>query len=344
MRMKRSGRLWVPEAPNLILGRGPCPRPTMEAEITIAGPRLMGIISYKLIDAKTGRVKREGSMRNLITDAGLNALGGAANVSALVNYCGVGTSGTAPANAQTDLLAPVAVTPRVNRAGTGNGTTSSGAAFAYWYYRRVVLFLETEGNGNLQEVGFFTAVSAGTMWARQLFKDGVGTPTVLTKTATDQLQITYEFRIYPPTVDVGGNVTISAVVYAYNTRAANINNNLVWGAGGTGALLNLGTWSTPWDVGDTNVLGTTSGQPAASSFVNPTSTTYAAYGAGTFFRDVTLVYDPGIANFAGGIGCMRMWPFSSAGAFQLAFTPTKLPKDATKRLTITFRSSWGRYP
>jgi hypothetical protein len=339
----RSG-LWIPEAPNLILGRGPCPRRTLEVETSLPRLGVAGFIKVELIDSRTKQVRRKLEFRNLITDAGLNAIGSGTSVGSLVAYCGVGTNGTAPANGQTQLLAEVS--PRINRAGTGDGTTGSGAAFAYWYYQRVFNFLETEANGNLQEVGFFTAVSAGTMWARQLFKDGVGTPTVLTKTNTDQLRITYEFRVYPPTVDVTGVSTISGVNYNYTIRASNINNNLVWG-GSNGMLVNLGNWaqySGLVDIGDTNVLASTSGTPAASSWVADTSHTLAAYTTGTFQRDCTNVWDPAIANFAGGVGSARLWRMSGASSFQQVWNPTKIPKDSTKRLTLLWRHTWGRYP
>jgi hypothetical protein len=341
MRYARRGRLWVPEAPNLLLDRGPGAGRSREIEIALPMPRVEGIITAELLHGRTGIVKRRLKFRNLIVDAGLNAIGaGSASVAGLVGFCGVGTGSTAPANGQTDLVTPISV--RVNRTGTGNGTTGSGTSFAYWYYQRVFQFIETEANGNLAEVGFFTALTSGTMWARQLFKDGAGNPTVLTKTSADQLRITYEFRVYPPTVDVTGNVTISSTVYAYVCRASNISNALVWGAT-NGVLVNLGTWSSSPDAGDTNVLGTTSSQPAASSFVLPTSMTFAAYTSGTFLRDGTAVWDPGIANFAGGLGCVRAWAFSGAGAFQLGFTP-KFAKDSTKRLTLVLRHTFGRYP
>lgn len=337
MRFQRPGRIWIPEAPNLILGRGPCPRPTIEAELQDAPMLFEGWFDVKLIHAKTGFVKKHLRFRNLIVDAALDALGGGNSPNGMTQYMAVGTGGTAPANANTALQTEIGT--RVARTNLGN---TSGPSFTYWNVKLQATFLEANANGTLTEVGLFSASAGGTMWTRQLFKDGTGTPTAITKTASDQLQITYELRLYSPTVDATGVVVISAVNYNYVVRAADITNSTRWGSAPIlNAVFNA---ASNCSVIETDVLGTTSGIPAGTQ-TGSSSSSVAVYTNGTFVRDHTYVYEPGVANYATGIGSMLLGTPGSAclPPFQCSFSP-KIPKDSTKRLTFVQRLRWGRYP
>jgi hypothetical protein len=187
------------------------------------------------------------------------------------------------------------------------------------------------------------------MWARQLLKDGTGTPTAIVKTSADQLQVTYEWRLYHPTgADVTGNVTISGNVYAYVVRVAAIGDSASWGTGpaGNGPIFyfNAGRVN-PAVAFETDILGSTSGIPGGAGGGDTTRGAFA-YVAASFARDKQYVWDLAQGNFTTGIG--SMWygggdNYQGGRPFQVSFTP-KLPKTNVKRLTLNVHTSWGRYP
>lgn len=336
--LMRRTRIWIPEAPNLILDRGPCPRSSIELELNVH-LRFEGWWDVKLIDAKSKQVKRHLRFKNLITDAGLNGLGGDFfGPHHMTSFLGVGTGNTAPTAADTVLQTPTGT--RVGRSGL---SVAAGPANAYYSCTFTATFLEATANGNLTEIGTFSASSAGIMWTRQLFKDGAGVPTVIVKTAADQLQVTYEMRLYSPTVDVAGNVLISAVNYAYVNRASSITNSTTWGAG---PLTLWGSNQTSLaNAYETDILGSTSGLPAGSAGA-ASSATVAAYVALSYQRDATHIWEPAAGNFASGIGAIThgvVGGYGGSHPFQCSFAP-KIPKTAVKRLTLITRANWARYP
>ncbi len=323
-------------------------------EIPVEAPRLRfrGFFTVELIDAKSGLIKRVLHFENLITNAGLDRIG-ANNIQLrnMLAYMGVGTGSTAPANTDTALVAEISptTTHRTNSNGGIVDVIASGASFTYWSVKRVRLFLEAQANGNLTEVGWFDVNSGGTMWTRQLFKDGGGTPTTIVKTSSDQLRVTYELRVYPPTSDVVNTVTISGTMYTYTIRASEIDDQSTWGGMGSGILGILGDFTNTTRINrafETDTLGTTSGSPAGSP-ADADSTSLSSYSSSNYFLDSTSVWEPTSANFATGIGSMKVWGANPSAAqnqiFQVSFSP-KFAKDNTKRLTITERRSWGRYP
>lgn len=310
---------------------------------------LRGFFTVELIDAKSGLIKRRLEFPNLITDAGLDALGNGVQLGQLINsYMGVGTGSAAPGNSDTALVTEIA--PAVTHRTTSNGGIAevygSGPSYAYWYRRITRLFSETQANGNLTELGLFTTSSAGTMFVRQLFKDALLAPTTITKTSADQLRVTYEIRLYSPTVDVTVNpFAVSGVNYSVTTRAFDIANGKTWGQDNSIFAVMTSFRSTGLYASAiaTNVLYANADPLAfGTTIAVATSNSTAGYVSGTFYADLTTVFDPGIANFAGGVGSLIIGTDGGPG-FQQAFTP-KLPKDNTKRLTIVNRISWARYP
>jgi hypothetical protein len=340
-RFHRPGRIWIPEAPNLNINR------TIEAGLELPGLRYAGFFHIKLIDARTKKVKKEWKFKNLITDAALNFMGSTGRPRECIAFAGVGTGSTAPTNADTTLQTALGT-----RVGVGGWTATSGPAFAYWSAKYTFTFLEANANGNLTEIGLFSASSGGTMWTRQLFKDGTGTPTVIVKTAADQLQVTYELRLYSPAADVTSTITISGVTYTYIVRASQIGFYIAWGHGGVGNgqghMLGFYSGDAPGAIAtETDVLGSTSGQPGGTQAFSDSTTLPAAYVGGTFYRDKSYDFEPGTANFATGIGSMIYGGSSDApGAYspwQINFAP-KIAKISTKRLVLVARVNWGRYP
>jgi hypothetical protein len=315
----------------------------LEAQVNMPSIRVQGFFEVDLIDAKSGVIKRHLEFKNLITNAALDAMYNT-SVNAMISWAAVGTSSTAPTNGDTTLGAEIA--PAVSNRTNNNGSVAITDTYTagppdYWEHVQNYLFVEAQANGNLTEIGLFTGSSGGTMWTRQLLKDGTGTPTVITKTATDQLRIIYKVRIYPPTADNTGTVTISTVNYDYITRAA-FAASANWGFGMIAGGPSYGRTQTSFAY--SGALGARTAGPAGSNVGN-TSVSSLAYVSGNYYYDMTNIWDPSIANFgAGGIPSVGIMDSSSFGrAFQTGFTPF-LPKDNTKRLTLVHRISWGRYP
>lgn len=351
--MRKHGRIWVPEAPFLNV------RPTREIELVMPAARLEGIFEVELIHARTGLVRERFKFRNTITDAGLNFLSGQLStvgvdygtISFGFTHLAVGTGSTPPAITDTQLQTEVG---RTSSNGGVADTIGYDAVNNFAWARRTRLFLEAEANGNLAELGFFSRASSsvsppGRLMNRQLFRDGLGSATTITKTAADQLRITFEWRVYPPSVDVAGTVTLNAVVYNYLTRANGANASGNWHtnslSGGAGASGFLGAATVLNDIADSSqALNAFPGTHPTGTTVVSTSTTAAAYVDGTFYRDITSVWDPGVANF--GIGKIFSYSRGSGGhshLFATQFTPV-IPKTNVQRLTMNTRWTWGRYP
>lgn len=311
-------------------------------------PRYEGRITWELGRFTDGanHTRQRGEVKNLIVDTGLDFLS-TGSINGATAFVSVGTGSTAPNVAQTAMVAEIA---RQNRRTTGDFAIASGPAFAYWSVKFVYLFLEAEANGNLTEVGFFNQVSSGTMFARQLFKDITGTPTTVVKTINDQLKITYEIRLYPPTVDsTQTGLVISSISYNITTRAREIDSDVIWGynAGfGAGYLVRAGNiFASPGGIAfdGTSALGSTTSFGFTTANAAADTRVAGGYVNGTFYRDVTMKWEPPTANFASGIGGIHSHGGGTTELFQSLFTPA-FAKDATKRLTLVVRCAWARYP
>ena len=297
-----------------------------------------GHIHAELIDAKTHRVKRQWHFRNLITNGGLNGMNNTAVTATstiLAKYCGVGTGSTAPANTDTTLVAEIA--GRVQYVASPGPITSYVAGSPD--YHKVVadyLFTEAQANGNLTEIGFFSASSAGTMFSRQLFKDDLGTPTTVVKTSSDQLKVTYEIRLYPPAA--------STLYSAQDISGTSVDVTLTPMGVGTSSW-NVVFGSSMSTIHSTNVYcrnGTLPSRtstivPGAISGGTPGTVSTAAYVTDNFYLDRTHVYDT--TNGTGTITCVAA---NTSPTFAVGFSPG-LAKDNTKRFTLNTRISWGRH-
>ena len=352
--MRKVGSLWLPEPPNILRRR------TIEAKDPIALKiGVKGRIYVDLIDAATGIIKRHLEFDNIITDAGLNGFWNAGStLTGRMSWAAVGTDSTAPATSQTALGAEISpsATHRTNSNGGITDVTTFVGASNYWKLVRTFVFVEAQANGNLTEIGIFNQqASGGDMWCRQLFKDGVGTPTTVVKTSSDQLRVTYEYRFFYPSADFSGTVTISAVVFDYNVRPNDVDNaSGSWATGltalnsssicGPSGVANNGTAKVR--EGNALVANTSDLAGAGGSAVSATSTSLASYSNGNFYRDATATWEPGDGNFATGIGSMLIGYGGSLNIpllFQVNFPNAQITKDNTKRLTITYRIAFQRH-
>lgn len=329
-------------APNLILTK------TVECELKVPRARYEAIVTVERFrgDHKLGLLTGKWKFKNHITDAGLDAIKivDGTPITTILSHMGVGTDSTAPADGDTALGAEIS--PAVDNRTSSNGSISDvlsfGGSFLYSSLIRTRLFLEAQGNGNLTELGWFSAATAGTMFSRMLFKDGGGTPTTIVKTSSDQLRVTYEIRATPPVADVVDTINISGTDYDYTIRPANTDD--AWGFDQTIRLGTNAGAALQGQAFETDTLGAQTGIPAGSG-VAPSSVTFASYSNGNFYRDAAYVWEPGVANFATGIGSITCFGSNIGGGsrplYQISFDP-KFDKDNTKRLSLTIRHSWGR--
>jgi hypothetical protein len=325
--------LLVVPAPHIIRGGR-----TREVELG-SKVAIEGYVTVELIEAHSGRVKFKSQYKNVITDAAINAWFANDFISSMRTWCAVGTGSTAPAAGQTSLVSeyntPVTRTNSNGGVGDAEAFVVSGTT-GYNYHRRTRVFTETQVNGNLTEFGFFSASSGGTMFARQLFKDSMGNPVVITKTALDQLRITHEIRLWEMDADETYTVTIGGVVYDTTERIGGSQTTMWRPHDG------FNTFGTP--SCQLTTLQTLSARTSYQAGTGPTTTTKQAYTNGNFYRDVIHTWDPPTANFTtapAGVGYCRHGVDSTAYQFQNNFTP-KIPKDNTKRLTLNIRYTMAR--
>lgn len=318
-----------------------------------------GKYKFQALKLDKNGIEVEGSKRdltpwidNLITDAGLNLFGLGYYPLYYITQARVGAGSTPPTVSNTGLEAQIATTTTIQA--TVNGV--SGSSPHYGFVRRTFRFGTGVAAGNLSEVAIFGGAGNNTCFSRALITDEFGDPIAITVLSDEVLDVTYEFRSYAPEVDVNyGPLNISGVDYTGTIRASNVN---IADLGTGGNYTNSGLWATTGDyltfsegnilhyannrgiVFSTQTLGAITGYPSGAAGGAPASVTPAPYVAGNFYRDHEFFYDLNNANIVGGIG--SMWSLTSFGAFQMSFSP-KIDKDATKRLRLNIRVSWGRY-
>lgn len=271
---------------------------------------------------------------NLIVNQGLDRFG--AN-GTFLEYCRVGTGNTAPANTDTTLVSQVWNTATIQAT---NGTTTASVPY---YSSRVntYRFAAAPSNQNLSEIGIGWADVGGTLFSRALILDGGGSPTTITVLTGEILDATYEFRVYSPSTDVVGSVSISSVSYNYTLRAALASTN------------NIPGWAAPASVGQgvsinsnglvdavySGAIGAVTATPAGTVGTGASSVSNSTYSNGTYYRDATLTYDLSSGNLVGGFRSM-LFVFNLS-TFQIEFSPN-IPKTNTSQFTLTGRLSFTR--
>lgn len=314
-----------------------------EMEYHLPPVRLAGYVGWKL--TRGGKVIRESPLqKNLITNSGLNALGaGLSFAGAQFGACG--TSASAPL--ATDSALGAEVNPgRITQANITNGYVAIGGAVTqdYQWRRATFTFLEPNANGNLTEFGTFTsgAFGGGSMFARQLFKDIGGTPTTVVKTNADQLEVTYEWRAYPPLVDT--TLTAFAISGDAITTDITIRPNSVNAAWASAIFTTPVTSGGALAYEDNALVARTSDKSTGLTNNGSDSAVFSAYTPGTFLVDETIKFEPPNTNFATGIGYFKLYTYAAGIYLYQASLTTKIPKTNVKRTTLVVRRSWARFP
>lgn len=310
-----------------------------------------------VVKDKDGNIKTDtGYFDNLITNGGLDRLMTSANC---VWYAHVGTGSSTPDVTQTQLTTFLA-----SRVYDSNGTRSNLGSPTYEVTKSVQFsFALGAITGNITEIGTSWG-STGTsgLFSRTLILDGSQNPTSLTITSNDQLIIYYTLKILPPVADSVQIVNIGGVDTTVTIRPQRINGGFLsiasaifYGSGdyadyrlfnyshittGSYYAYVAGSGQTLPAITNTTNYGTSFGSYPANSYASSVAT----YTPGTFFRDYTITLESNAGNVSGGISL-----FQSAGIsvgipaliFAAHFNPP-IAKDATKRLTLTFRQSVAR--
>ncbi len=298
---------------------------------------LSGNFTAALIDPKTKKVKEIHAVDNLITDVGMDFIA-TTYFGDIDHYIAVGT-GTATASVLDTTLAN-----EIDRTGTSqlstkysgsseviytHGFSSGSGDYEGFHYmwRFVRTFTEDEANASLTELGVFTAATGGTLVTRQLFSDLDGVPITITKTNTDWLHITYEFRLYPPDTPATGTFLLGSAtgsdVIGYTSSVLNVY---------SGDYLNSDSApSTRWFMGQgafkaghfyammsyggeiqafasasviPHVTGSDfdfdSGGGPFGQGVTSSTKSKLSYIPGTFYYDWDYSWAPGVANFGPG--------------------------------------------
>jgi len=285
---------------------------------------------------KMEAIKLDGTRRlvadwfdNLILDQGLNRLG----TGPVISYVHVGSGATAPVAANTAMQTFVAAT-NTQTTGAVDGTQPTPPYYGWrrWVFR----FPAGAAAGNLSEVGVGWATGAN-LFSRALILDGVGVPTTKTVLSDEYLDVTYELRLYPPTVDQTFQLTIGGIVYDFTLRAANVtsNNWHVNTLASTFGVDNNGAFSMnpyPGPIGTITQLPSGSAAAGGSLILN-------AYSNNSLKRTGKFTFGLTAGNVPGGIGAFSLT--SPIGAFQVGVTPV-IPKDATKVFTMDVEYTWAR--
>lgn len=293
---------------------------------------------YKMVvRGEDGKIRRETDwFDNLILNAGLNRMGTAA----AINGCAVGTGTTPPTVSETNLQIPGAWTATT----VGSSVHTANTVTPYHHTTdRTYRFALGALNGNYSEVG--VGWSSTTMFSRALIVDGVGDPTSIPVSSTEQLDVVYRLRTYVSEVDSVQSITISGVTYSVTKRPAIIssNNSASYGPVGDGLAAPLYSGNNFSSTYYSGPIGAITSQPSGtSSGGGPGS--IAAYSNNSYTNTVTATAGLTNANLAGGISSLICGVGNLGGFyFQYGFS-TPILKDSTKTLALVFSASWGRRP
>lgn len=269
---------------------------------------------------------------NLVLDSGLDYLGVSGQT--VNGACRVGAGSTPPANGQTALVSQIAATTTVI------GSTLSYQNSTLPFYSQAgstFRFAAGAATGNIAEIGISPATT-GNLFSRALVLDSLGNPTTITVLAGEILDITYQLRIYVPTSDVSGTLTLGTEGGSYNftSRAIGFVSPSNWNPqSNQGPSVN----STPIYTKESQSLDAVTTLRQGSGSSGGTVPITSTYVNGNYYKDFTINLDVSNANYATGMGWLSVG--LSSCAYQVSFSP-KIPKINTKKFTMVMRVSWAR--
>lgn len=296
---------------------------------------LHGEMEWELVETKRFRkpvVIRRGKQHNIVVNAGIaNWLSSSSSgiwLHSLSSYFAVGTGTSAPAVTQTALDVEIS---RVSR------TSYTTVAGTPPYIESKYTFQENQANGDLTEWGTFRNSSGAPMFSRELFRDGLGSPVVVTKTNTQVLNITYRLYIKRSVDSTSVNKIVGATTY---TCVTTINDNQLYKIATdtifytTLYYTRTGTSNATSDlvndlhntIKGTVLFGGTLSQAITKTF--PTST------------QALLTLNFGSSESNGQIGEVLVPVYSLDYGARVTFNPT-ITKDSTKKLQVAVLFTFG---
>lgn len=316
----------------------------LEGEVPEAKVGLEGWYTLRAI-RRSGRVTRERTFkvearrelppfRNLITDLGLNRFGSTPS-SSVYDRCHVGTGTATPSVTDTQLQNFLAAVSTENPV---TSIANSGPP-DYYSYRTFtwISAVGALGNNNLTEIGISGQNTNGLLFSRELIRDSSGNPAAFPITDDEQLEVTYELRLYPNLNDVPATVMVGSNSHDTITRPIGVTSTSGWGPvelGQSDFFVNAARGTANAYSGDlvpytdSNLSGLLG---AASSGAT------APYTDGNFYRDVSNTWSISTGN--GNIRAVLV-TFRCA-SFQVRFDPV-ITKLNTQVLTLHQRISWAR--
>jgi len=153
--------------------------------------------------------EKEGEQHNLILTQTYDTLIGQYGFVELGRYAVVGTGSTDPDPAQTGLVNEVARTNAdTSPPQSGNAEPTPGQGV----FTRVREFTEAQvGGRNLTEWGYSPTGTVGNnLMCRELFRDGLGNPVVLTLATDQRLRLIYKYSFsYTPAIGTAQDVSVN---------------------------------------------------------------------------------------------------------------------------------------
>lgn len=290
-----------------------------------------------------GQVKREHRQHNVITDLGLDEYGTASNYRARV---AVGTGSASPATTDTALQTLLAST---NSVYTGSVSTSGGSP--YWIENtRSWRFSLGAVVGNLSEIG--VGSTSTDLFARDLIRDGGGTPTTFPVASDEILEVAHTIRRNIPDADFTDTITVTGSgshdITVRACHAQTTDSDVFWAS--TQHPYMLGTsGSTKPAAYETQTLSAATGTGPSGSVELASTVTNDSYVTGSFERTSSVVWSTAGGNFAGGIGSLVIPTGGSNSnyteeSWQVSFDPVidKYAGSIERILTLNFHWSWAR--
>ena len=162
--------------------------------------------------------------------------------------------------------------------------------------------------------------------------DGGGSPTALTVTATDSLQVTYKIEQTPGVTSTTGSFLLNGTSRGYTARIIAVTQN-AFSSVVTNNYMNANFTVSLYETG--TLAAITDFAPTGAS-AGATVTT-AAYTAGTYERGATVAVALANANFAGGIGSMTVH-VGGGWTYHIVFA-SPIMKTASQTLSLGVKYS-----
>lgn len=297
---------------------------------------------FRLIVSRTdGTVTKDsGWFDNLITDNGLDfpAIGPTQPFGGRFMFpgCFVGTGSAAPAFTDTSLQAYLATHNSAGPALPGDNNTYTASLPPYYKHYSSYRFGTGTAAGNISEIA--VGASPTNIFNRALILDGLGAPTTITVLIDEVLDVIYEFRVYPPTVDETNTFVLNGVGQTVSSRAYDIASvpDIMRGIRRDGPYDTASNFVTTNSTGLAPLTGSPTGPYAGPSGSN---TVFDSYVVGS--REL------GFTNYYALGDCVGTWKGLliawSHGTRQIHLV-TPIVKSNAQQMTIAGKFVWNRYP